>query len=48
MHLFFFNVNYAIVIISQARQATYNNFVDAIDEIQINDVRHYFIINSHE
>jgi hypothetical protein len=41
MHLFF-------VRISQARQATYKNFFDALYEIQINDVRHYFIINSHE
>ena len=35
-----------VVIISPGNGSSYKNFVDALDEIQINDVRHYFIIDA--
>lgn len=35
-----------ILIISPDSQSTYKNFIDALDEIQINDIRHYFVMNS--
>lgn len=34
------------VIIYPEDQATYKNFIDAMDEIQINDIKHYFVMNS--
>jgi biopolymer transport protein ExbD len=33
-----------VVIISPGNESTYKNFVDALDEIQINDIQHYFVI----
>jgi len=33
-----------VVIISAGNESTYKNFVDALDEIQINDIQHYFVI----
>jgi biopolymer transport protein ExbD len=35
-----------VIIINPGDQSTYKNFIDALDEIQINDVRHYFVIIS--
>jgi biopolymer transport protein ExbD len=35
-----------IVIISPGKESTYKNFVDALDEIQINDIQHYFVIDA--
>jgi biopolymer transport protein ExbD len=33
-----------VIIISPGNESTYKNFVDALDEIQINDIQHYFVI----
>jgi len=35
-----------VIIIYPGNQSTYKNFVDALDEIQINDVSHYFVMNA--
>ena len=35
-----------VVIISPRKESTYKNFVDALDEIQINDIQHYFVIDA--
>ncbi|MEP6952295.1 MAG: biopolymer transporter ExbD [Ginsengibacter sp.] len=35
-----------VIIISPGNESTYKNFVDALDEIQINDVRHYFVTDA--
>ena len=35
-----------VVIISPGNESTYKNFVDALDEIQINDIQHYFVIDA--
>jgi len=35
-----------VLIIYPGNQSTYKNFIDALDEIQINDVRHYFVMTS--
>ncbi len=32
-----------ILIIKPAKQSSYKNFVDAMDEIYINDCKHYFV-----
>ena len=34
-----------VIIIYPGDQSTYKNFMDVLDEIQINDVSHYFIMN---
>lgn len=34
-----------VIVIYPGDQSTYKNFVDALDEIQINDVRHYYVMN---
>ena len=34
------------IIMYPENQSTYKNFMDALDEIQINDIRHYFVMNS--
>lgn len=34
-----------VVIISPDESSTYKNFVDALDEIQINDLKHYYIVD---
>jgi biopolymer transport protein ExbD len=34
-----------VIIISPGNESTYKNFVDALDEIQINDIQHYFIMD---
>ena len=36
----------AVLIIYPGDQSTYKNFIDALDEIQINDIRHYFVMNT--
>lgn len=40
------NRNKMVVIIQPGDEASYKNFIDIMDEIQINDVQHYFITNS--
>jgi biopolymer transport protein ExbD len=35
-----------VLIIYPEDQSTYKNFIDALDEVQINDIRHYFVMNS--
>jgi len=35
-----------VIIIYPEDQSTYRNFIDALDEIQINDITHYFVMNS--
>ena len=37
-----------VIVIYPGNQSTYKNFVDALDEIQINDVRHYFVMNHRQ
>ena len=34
-----------VIIISPGPESTYKNFVDALDEIEINDIRHYFVVD---
>ncbi len=36
--------NKTVVIIYPGNESTYKNFVDALDEIQINDITHYFVM----
>jgi biopolymer transport protein ExbD len=40
------NRNETVVIISPGNESTYKNFVDALDEIQINDIQHYFVVDA--
>ena len=35
-----------VIIISPGNESSYKNFVDALDEIQINDIQHYYIIDA--
>jgi len=35
--------NNLTIIIKPTKESTYKNFIDALDEISINDCRHYFI-----
>ena len=42
----FGNRSETTIIIYPEDQATYKNFIDAMDEIQINDIKHYFVMNS--
>ena len=37
-----------VIIISPEEESTYKNFMDVFDEIQINDISHYFVINSNK
>lgn len=34
-----------VIIIDPGPESSYKNFVDILDEIQINDIRHYFVVN---
>ena len=34
-----------VIIIDPGPQSSYKNFMDILDEIQINDIRHYFVVN---
>ncbi|MEO8415304.1 MAG: biopolymer transporter ExbD [Ginsengibacter sp.] len=35
-----------VIIICPGNQSTYKNFMDLLDEIQINDVRHYLVMGA--
>jgi hypothetical protein len=35
--------NELVVVIKPSKESTYKNLVDALDEVYINDVRHYFV-----
>ena len=37
--------NETVIIIDPGAESTYKNFVDILDEIEINDIRHYFVLN---
>ena len=37
--------NETTIIIDPGPQSSYKNFMDILDEIQINDIRHYFVVN---
>jgi len=37
------NKNEMIIIIKPTKESSYKNFVDAMDEIYINDCKHYFV-----
>lgn len=39
--------NQTVIIIMPGAESTYENFVDIIDEIKVNDIQHYFITNDH-
>lgn len=39
------NRNKTVIIIDPGAGVSYKNFIDILDEIQINDVQHYFIVN---
>ena len=34
-----------VIIICPGEESTYKNFIDALDEIQINDITHYFVVD---
>ncbi|MGH2649541.1 MAG: hypothetical protein ACRDE8_18325 [Ginsengibacter sp.] len=36
-----------VIIIYPGNESTYKNFIDVLDEIQINDIRHYFVMNQN-
>lgn len=42
------NKNETVVIIDPSSESSYKNFVDVMDEIQINDIRHYFVVNHQQ
>ena len=35
-----------VLIVYPGDQSTYKNFMEALDEIQINDIRHYFVMTT--
>lgn len=37
-----------VIIIDPGSESSYRNFVDILDEIQINDIRHYFVVNHNQ
>lgn len=39
------NKNMTVIIIDPGEGTSYKNFIDILDEIQINDVQHYFVVN---
>lgn len=39
------NKNQTVIIIDPGIESSYKNFVDLLDEIQINDIQHYFVMN---
>lgn len=39
------NRNETVIIIDPDSTSSYKNFMDIMDEIQINDIRHYFVVN---
>ena len=42
------NRNETVLIIDPSSESSYKNFVDIMDEIQINDIRHYFVLNRQQ
>lgn len=36
-----------VIIIDPGPESSYKNFMDLLDELQINDIQHYFVINPH-
>jgi len=36
-----------VIIIYPGNESTYKNFIDVLDEIQINDIKHYFVMNQN-
>ncbi|HEY5369988.1 MAG TPA: biopolymer transporter ExbD [Hanamia sp.] len=40
--------NETVIIIDPSSESSYENFVDVMDEIQINDIRHYFVVNHQQ
>ncbi len=34
-----------VIIICPGNESTYKDFINVLDEIQINDIRHYFVVN---
>ena len=42
------NKNESVVIIDPSSESSYKNFVDVMDEIQINDIGHYFVVNHQQ
>ena len=39
------NKNKTVIIIDPSAESSYKNFMDIMDEIEINDVQHYFIVD---
>jgi len=37
--------NKTVIIIDQGRESSYENFIDILDEIQINDIQHYYVVS---
>src|SRR6185312_1266709 len=42
------NQNETGIIIDPDSTSSYKNFMDIMDEIQINDIRHYFVVNHQQ
>lgn len=42
------NKNETVIIIDPDSTSSYKNFMDIMDEIQINDIRHYFVVNHQQ
>lgn len=42
------NSKETVIIISPGNESTYKNFVDALDEIQINDIQSYFVVDARQ
>ena len=40
--------NETIIIIYPGKESTYKNFMDAMDEVSLNDITHYFVMNHPE
>lgn len=40
--------NETVIIIDPGEKTTYKNFMDIMDEIQINDIRHYFVVSHNQ
>lgn len=42
------NKEETVIVIDPASTSSYKNFMDIMDEIQINDIRHYFVVNHQQ
>ncbi len=42
------NKNDTVIIIDPGNQTTYKNFMDILNEIQINGITHYFVVNHNQ